>query len=135
VGYPEAGHNMLSIGPPQITIGLPLTRQRGEGRSRFWGKPLSILASLGKGQPPPRAPAAFARHNPRVGSLRQGRSGRMADLILRGGRTVDPANARDEVADIAFSGGKVAADGAALGRDGASVVAVRGPDGAPGSTA
>src|SRR5437868_10165745 len=86
----------------------------------------------GKGQPPPRAPAAFARYSSRVGSLRQGRSGRMADLILRGGRIVDPANARDEVADIAFSGGKVAEVGADLGRDGAEIVDVRGLIVAPG---
>ena len=56
----------------------------------------------------------------------------MADLILRGGRIVDPANARDEVADIAFSGGKVAAVGADLGRDGAEIVDVRGLIVAPG---
>src|SRR5438045_3587321 len=43
---------MLSPGPPQITIGLRLTRQRGEGRSRVWGKPLSILARLGEGPSP-----------------------------------------------------------------------------------
>src|SRR5438874_7442271 len=56
----------------------------------------------------------------------------MADLILRGGRIVDPANARDEVADIAFSGGKVVAVGADLGRDGAEIVDVRGLIVAPG---
>ena len=31
----------------------------------------------------------------------------MADLILRGGRVIDPACGRDETADIAFGGGKV----------------------------
>src|SRR5437763_769809 len=56
----------------------------------------------------------------------------MADLILRGGRIVDPANARDEVADVAFSGGKVVALGADLGRDGAEIVDVRGLIVAPG---
>ena len=56
----------------------------------------------------------------------------MADLILRGGRIVDPANARDEVADIAFSGGKVAAIGPDLARDGAEIVDVRGLIVAPG---
>ena len=30
---------------------LPLTRQRGEGRSRFWGKPPSILAPWGRANP------------------------------------------------------------------------------------
>src|ERR1700726_2664656 len=29
------------------------------------------LGTLGEGQPPPRAPAAFSEHNPRVGSLQQ----------------------------------------------------------------
>jgi len=56
----------------------------------------------------------------------------MADLILRGGRIVDPANARDEVADIAFSGGNVAAIGPDLSRDGADIVDVRGLIVAPG---
>ncbi len=39
------------------------------------------------------------------------------DLILRGGRIVDPASGRDEVADIAFAGGKVAAVGVAVGTE------------------
>ncbi len=34
------------------------------------------------------------------------------DLILRGGRILDPGTGRDEIADIAFAGGKVAAIGA-----------------------
>jgi dihydroorotase len=37
----------------------------------------------------------------------------MADLILTGGRLIDPANGRDEIADIAFAGGQVSA----IGRD------------------
>ena len=36
------------------------------------------------------------------------------DLILRGGRVVDPGTGRDEVADVALLGGKVAAVGPAL---------------------
>ena len=39
------------------------------------------------------------------------------DLILRNGRIVDPASGRDEVADIAFAAGKVAAVGAAVGAE------------------
>src|SRR5436190_6789348 len=35
----------------------------------------------------------------------------MTDLVLRGGRIIDPASGRDEVADIAFGDGKVAAVG------------------------
>ena len=38
---------------------LPLTRQRGEGRSRFWGKPLSILAPLGEGPTPASRTGGF----------------------------------------------------------------------------
>ena len=36
------------------------------------------------------------------------------DLILRGGRVVDPSQKLDAVTDIAFAGGKVARVGAAL---------------------
>ncbi len=36
------------------------------------------------------------------------------DLVLRGGRVVDPGTGRDEVADVAFAGGVVAAVGAGL---------------------
>lgn len=56
----------------------------------------------------------------------------MADLILRGGRVVDPACERDEVADIAFVDGKVAAVGTDVVRQGAEVIDVRGLIVAPG---
>ena len=36
------------------------------------------------------------------------------DLVLRNGRVVDPGTGRDEVTDVAFAGGKVAAIGAGL---------------------
>jgi dihydroorotase len=36
------------------------------------------------------------------------------DLVLRNGRVVDPGSGRDEVTDVAFSGGKVSAVGAGL---------------------
>ncbi len=39
----------------------------------------------------------------------------MHDLILKGGRVIDPASGRDGVADVAFAGGRVAAIGADLG--------------------
>ena len=39
----------------------------------------------------------------------------MYDLVLKGGRVIDPAAGRDEVADVAFAGGLVAAVGAGLG--------------------
>ena len=38
----------------------------------------------------------------------------MHDLVLRNGRVVDPGNSRDEVTDIAFADGKVAAIGSGL---------------------
>jgi len=56
----------------------------------------------------------------------------MADLILTGGRIIDPANGRDEIADIAFAGGKVAAIGHDLPGDGANIVNVSGKIVTPG---
>ena len=42
----------------------------------------------------------------------------MNDLVLKGGRVVDPSQGIDKVADVAFAGGKVAAIGANLsGKD------------------
>jgi dihydroorotase len=38
----------------------------------------------------------------------------MLDLIIKGGRIIDPVNGRDEVADIAFAGGVVAAVGSGM---------------------
>ncbi|HBY29306.1 MAG TPA: hypothetical protein DEH75_22640 [Bradyrhizobium sp.] len=38
------------------------------------------------------------------------------DLILRGGRVVDPSQKLDAVTDVAFAGGKVAAIGQGLAR-------------------
>src|SRR5215472_10780694 len=38
----------------------------------------------------------------------------MTDLILRGGRVIDPSQGIDKLADVAFSGGKVSAIGANL---------------------
>src|SRR5580700_10469962 len=56
----------------------------------------------------------------------------MAHLILKGGRVIDPANRRDEIADIAFADGKVAAVGRDLPRDGAETVDVSGKLVVPG---
>lgn len=39
----------------------------------------------------------------------------MHDLVLRGGRVIDPANGLDGLADVAFTGGRVAAVGQGLG--------------------
>lgn len=48
------------------------------------------------------------------------------DLILRGGRVLDPSQNIDRVADVAFAGGRVAAIGDALATGGAAVHDVRG---------
>src|SRR5580700_1020066 len=50
----------------------------------------------------------------------------MTDLILRGGRIIDPASGRDEAADIAFGDGKVTEIGRDLAARGAETVDVRG---------
>jgi len=39
------------------------------------------------------------------------------NLILRGGRVIDPSQKLDAVTDVAFAGGKVAAVGSALKAD------------------
>jgi dihydroorotase len=56
----------------------------------------------------------------------------MADLILKGGRIIDPANRRDEIADIAFADGKIAEIGRDLTSSGAEIVDVAGKLVVPG---
>src|SRR4051794_37112418 len=50
----------------------------------------------------------------------------MLDLILKGGRIIDPANGRDAVADIGFEAGKVAAVGSDLPLRGSETIDARG---------
>src|SRR6516225_3580725 len=50
----------------------------------------------------------------------------MADLVLRGGRVIDPARGCDETADVAFGDGKVTGVGPDLPGSGAEIVDVRG---------
>jgi len=50
----------------------------------------------------------------------------MRDLVLTGGRVIDPATGRDETADIAFADGKVAEIGRDLPLRDAEIVDVRG---------
>jgi dihydroorotase len=50
----------------------------------------------------------------------------MPDLVLRGGRIIDPASGRDETADIAFGDGKVTEIGRDIAARGAETVDVRG---------
>src|ERR1700741_4429487 len=38
----------------------------------------------------------------------------MLDLIVKGGRVLDPATGRDEIADIGFAGGMIASIGAGM---------------------
>jgi dihydroorotase len=56
----------------------------------------------------------------------------MTSLLLTGGRIIDPANGRDEMVDIAFIDGKVAAIGCDLPRIGAATVDVKGKLVVPG---
>ncbi|HTZ38091.1 MAG TPA: amidohydrolase/deacetylase family metallohydrolase [Stellaceae bacterium] len=56
----------------------------------------------------------------------------MSHLIITGGRIVDPANGRDEVGDVAFADGKVAAVGRELPRAGAEIVDAAGKLVVPG---
>jgi len=54
------------------------------------------------------------------------------DLILKGGRVLDPSQDMDELADVAFADGKVAAIGPALTSPGAEICDVSGSIVAPG---
>src|SRR6266851_5993310 len=50
----------------------------------------------------------------------------MLDIILKDGRLIDPANGRDEIADIGFEAGRVAAVGSDLPLRGSETVDARG---------
>jgi len=54
------------------------------------------------------------------------------DLVLKGGTVLDPANGRNERADVAISGGTIAAIGPDLATDGAQVVDCGGSTVVPG---
>ena len=56
----------------------------------------------------------------------------MTQLILTGGRIIDPAHGRDEIADIAFADGKVAEIGRDLPRGDAEIVSAAGKLVVPG---
>jgi dihydroorotase len=56
----------------------------------------------------------------------------MTDLILRGGRVIDPASGRDETADIAFGDGKVTEIGSDLPASGTEIIDMRGLLAVPG---
>src|SRR5579883_2193539 len=56
----------------------------------------------------------------------------MSHLILAGGRVIDPANERDEIADVAFKDGKIAGIGRDLPRAAAETIDVRGKLVVPG---
>ena len=50
----------------------------------------------------------------------------MTDLLLRGGRVIDPVSGRDEIADVVFGGGKVSGVGRDLRAGGAEIIDARG---------
>ena len=50
----------------------------------------------------------------------------MSDLVLSGGRVIDPASRRDEIVDVAFGDGKVTGVGHDLAGGGAEIVDMRG---------
>jgi N-acyl-D-aspartate/D-glutamate deacylase len=50
----------------------------------------------------------------------------MTDLILRGGRVIDPANASDKTADVAFVSGRISEIGRDLPAGDTEIVDVRG---------
>jgi dihydroorotase len=50
----------------------------------------------------------------------------MSDLVLRGGRVIDPASGRDEIAEVAFGSGKVSGVGRDLRAGGAEIIDARG---------
>ena len=56
----------------------------------------------------------------------------MTDLILRGGRVIDPASGRDETADVVFADGKVKAVGRDLPDRRAAIADARGFWSCPG---
>src|SRR6266403_2924130 len=51
---------------------------------------------------------------------------RMTDLVLKGGRVIDPESGRDETADIALGDGKITEIASDLPASGAEIVDVRG---------
>ena len=79
-------------------------------RRIMYGRCSRLLAAIGP-QCGDRSCIALAavlargyRHFVRLPNLCEGM--RMVDLVLRGGRVIDPASGRDETADIAFGDGK-----------------------------
>src|SRR5580658_1719062 len=57
---------------------------------------------------------------------RMGATAMTLDLVLRGGRVVDPATGRDSVADIGISDGRIAAIEPAIGAEAGKIIDVRG---------
>jgi len=85
------------------------------------------MAPLGEGPPPAsrngrfcrvqapcRLPAANPARVPRGGDGARGAGLAMLDVLIKGGRIIDPASGRDGVADIGFGGGRIAAIGSGM---------------------
>src|SRR4051812_46574638 len=49
-------------------------------------------------------------------------AGAAYDLVIKGGRVIDPASKLDKTADVAIAGGKIAAVGANITANGAQIV-------------
>jgi len=56
----------------------------------------------------------------------------MSTMIVRGGRVIDPAGGRDEIADVWIENGRIASVGQGLAREGARIVEAEGKIVAPG---
>jgi dihydroorotase len=56
----------------------------------------------------------------------------VSTLIIRGGRVIDPAQRRDEIADVWIENGRIAAVGPQIAREGAAVLQAEGKIVAPG---
>jgi dihydroorotase len=84
------------------------------------------MAPLGEGPTPASRTGTFSATDSLYRLIPKGRAGTMLDLILKGGRLIDPANSRDEITDIGFGDGRVAAVGSGLPLRGTETIDARG---------
>src|SRR5262249_20767877 len=94
---------------------LPRSRA-ARGRSRHWSR-----ARLPDGRPSSRRRTSGQSKAASRYSI-SGATGMTYDLILRGGRVIDPSQKLDEVIDIGFSDGKVSRIGTGLKSDAGTAV-------------
>src|SRR5260221_11326911 len=67
----------------------------------------ACLASRACAPSPRRGCARAALCDDRRNENRRNKGGVMVDLVLKGGRVIDPSQGIDKVADVAFAAGKV----------------------------